>query len=94
MPNSILNVEEGERDELDRTIESDVSEVVDEPDAELRAFFRHVYFTARELLQSQAAYQFTLAFTRHYVLSTEAFIIKNVREWEQAGEITVRQAHA
>ncbi len=90
MPNSILNIEESERDELDRTIESDVSEVVDEPKADLRAFFQHVYFTARELLQSERAYQFTLAFTRLYVLSSEAFIIKNAREWDTNGVITAR----
>lgn len=90
MTNTILNVEESERDELDRTIERDVSEVVDEPKAELRAFFQHVYFTARELLQSERAYQFTLAFTKRYGGATVEFILKNVREWNMTEKITVR----
>lgn len=90
MPATILNVAEGERDELDEKIERDVSEVVDEPKAELRAFFQHVYFTAREMLQSGAAYQFALAFTKRCAGATETFIFRNVREWNATGKIIIQ----
>lgn len=79
--------------QLDRLIETDTSEVVDEPSAERRAFFRRVYASVRENfeeLRDADAYQFTLDFTRRYDLASEAFVWRNVSEWMASGEVAAR----
>ena len=82
----IKEIEMINSDDLDNIVRTDVSEVIDEPRKELRDFFKHVYFIARELLQSEDALYFTRDFTSKYAGASKAYILDTVRKWNMTRE--------